>query len=212
MYEICPHPYHTLQKVHSALSRLDGVIRLLGCNWVDAGNPTLTRFDQTANPLPVAARQPINAPKDSPFQLPLNEYSSLMEPNLQMLDRPKGATYRSMQGSSIYGTGSLDDMMSQPRSQPYVFHESKGCICSELTLGRSSPEWKKYVPLWQYTPKWPSQNMMSEIQREESRRITWASIQIMAAFSAHVASLSADRQLDEYWAASAENVSFMITT
>jgi hypothetical protein len=197
MYEICPHPYHTLQKVHFSITRLDNILRLLRCSSVDAGNPLVTRFDKTATPLALHVRPSVRFYDGSFTQSsPTSLYS------------PIGSDHISTIGTEL-SNNSIE--VAVPSHSPVTMHqvhnvhETRPCACTELSLSNDTSEWKKHIPLWQYTARWPA----GEIHREEVRRIVWACIQLMACILRHTANLGTNGQLEEYWTASAENVSLL---
>jgi hypothetical protein len=195
MYEVCPHPYHTLQKVHSAITRLDNIIRLLRCLSVDADNPTATRFDKSATALVLDVQPGARLYDGSPS--PTSPYS------LDGCAYPPTIGTR-LSNTSIEGTAPSH---SPEMHRVHDLHMSRSCVCAELSLSTDTSEWKKHVPLWQYTPRWPVYCGPGEIQREEIRRIVWSCILLMSTFSGQTASLGTSGQLNEYWTASAENVS-----
>jgi hypothetical protein len=199
MYEICPHPYHTLQKVHSAITRLDNIVRLLRCSSIDAGNPMATRFDKTAIPL-VLDVQPrvrlydgssIRSSPTSPYSLAGSAYPLKIDTKLS--------------NNSIEVTVPSHSPVTM--HQVHGLHETRPCACTELSLGTDTSDWKRHVPLWQHTPRWPVQYGPGEIRREEVRRIVWSSIHLMSSFAGYAAALGTNGQLEDYWTASAENVS-----
>jgi hypothetical protein len=80
----------------------------------------------------------------------------------------------------------------------------KGCCCGDLNFGKNS-----FTPLWEFSSRWVQGFSPAEIQREEARRIVWSYVTLAAALGGHTAGLGQDRELDTYWSACAENVSYL---
>ncbi|KAF8582821.1 hypothetical protein K439DRAFT_1350360 [Ramaria rubella] len=67
----------------------------------------------------------------------------------------------------------------------------EGCSCRSLTLGHNSRSSYDHTPLWVATPAWNPDWTVSEIRKEESRRLCWSSLQLAAGHTSHAAAFSA---------------------
>lgn len=211
MYEICPHPYHTLQKVYSAMARLDNITRLLKCLSVDAGNPMVSRFDEGAALLLSDTHKQIVGDDLPHTQGDLsNAYGSSEPLYLQPAYVESSGIVNEAQLSTYQQVQPPPPDATQVANHSHDLRKHTGCVCTELALLQESPDWKKHVPLWDFTPRWPATYEPGEIQREEARRIVWANIQVMASFQGQTATLGTDVQQNDYWTGCAENVSSFI--
>lgn len=209
MYEICPHPYHTLQKARSAMTRLDNIIRLLKCSTVDANNPAVTHFDRTATPIVLHRQRPISSSR-----YPVAEYAysgdyvsyenssspTVYQPTLNYRD-----TMPSQNGYKSVASLQYDHAHILPLNSELPPSKVKGCCCGDLSFGKNS-----FTPLWEFSPRWLQGYSPAEIQREEARRIVWSYVTLASALGGHTAGLGQDKELDTYWSASAENVSYSV--
>ncbi|KAF9778621.1 hypothetical protein BJ322DRAFT_1014096 [Thelephora terrestris] len=71
----------------------------------------------------------------------------------------------------------LSTLQTTPSSDP--------CSCREQTLGQHWPLAANIVPSWTSTPAWPDESLEPEIQKEESRRLVWSSIQLFAEYNSY---------------------------
>ena len=211
MYEINPHPYHSLQKTRSALARLDNIIRLLKCTSVDADSPVVTRFDSRATPRQIAA--PVLTHRATSLQngylvSDVDQTSSLYtHPSNVRGDLPTSSDslVRWPYGNPPMHSASPHEQ--EVMVQPGIHQPRTECRCQEVCLGHNVPESKTHTPLWHYTPSWSGEHEPGEIPREETRRIVWAFITLASSSAGHTATLGTSKSTDIFWSASAENVS-----
>lgn len=208
MYEINPHPYHSLQKTRSALSRLDNIIRLLKCNSIDTDNPIVTRFDSKA--MPAAQHQPalthsttvyqsghmLNTGNQVPglYNQPSNVRGEVAPPSDSVVRWPPGNV-------SLHTPSHNAETMGHS-----LIHQRTECRCQEICLGNTVPESKTHTPLWHYTANWAREFEPGEVRREEARRIVWAFVTLSSSFAGHTATLGTGKASDVFWSACAENV------
>jgi hypothetical protein len=196
MYEMNPHPYHSLQKTRSAMARVDNILRLLKCTSVDADNPVVTRFDSRATPLTV------NQLSLSTSSYPVPQIN---HPPVQY-SRSSNIRRETKLPSDPNVRQSSGDADPQVLSYPTVPQHKKKCRCQDLCLGKNLPEQLKHTPLWHYTAIWAQEHEPGEIKREEARRTVWSFITIASSLAGHTASLGTNKSSDVYWSTSAENV------
>ncbi|KAG8847229.1 hypothetical protein FRB91_011977 [Serendipita sp. 411] len=212
MYECCPHSYHTLHKARSAITRVDNVLRLLKCSYVDADNPMATRFDKRATPLPLPGSQfssYLQHPETSTISAinhgVYDHYSSYPSSIVTQPGPPQAAVSTTV-GSLTYATP-LQGTLSQDFQQSNIPQtpKTKGCNCNAYALGECSPEARRHTPLWHYTAAWSNEHEPGEIQREETRRLIWHYVTLISAWANHTSVLGTDGAPDKYWSACAEN-------
>jgi hypothetical protein len=212
MYELNPHPYHSLQRTRSAFSRVDSILRLLKCTSVDADNPAVTRFDSRATPLTV--NQP-SLPTSSSYTVAqahnqhrqgINRLPTHYSQPSDIQGKIRTPSHPAVRWSS--GNGSSQPTLSASQVFPHsnMPQHKKECRCQDLCLGKNAPEQLKHTPLWHYTANWAQEHEPGEIRREEARRIVWSFITIASSLAGHTASLGSNKSSDTYWSTSAENV------
>jgi hypothetical protein len=214
MYELNPHPYHSLQKTRSAVSRVDSILRLLKCTSVDVDNPAVTRFDSRATPLTVnrpslhtssyVMAQAHN--QDQHFAQGVTHLPTHYSQPSNIRGEIRMTSDHAVRWSS--GNGSLQPTLNESQVFPHstVPQRKKECRCQDFCLGKNAPEQLKHTPLWQYTANWAQAHEPREIKREEARRIVWSFITIASSLAGHTASLGSNKSSDIYWSTSAENV------
>ena len=204
MYEMQPHPYHSLQKTRSAMARVDNILRLLKYTSVDADNPLVTRFNSRATPLDpnrLLDSSCSSGKISNPDQCPAQDINHLL---VRYPKVPSGPNVRWPSSSTL-----LQSSPHDPNILPYSspLQHKRACKCEDLCLGEHHPELLKHTPLWRYTASWACEHEPGEIMREEARRTVWSFITIASSLAGHTASLGTSRSSDVYWSASAENVS-----
>ena len=86
--------------------------------------------------------------------------------------------------------------------------EKGGCNCNSLLLSQNSPKSQIITPLWGFAPDWTPEWSAEEIEREEARRLVWASLNLAAAHTSHAASHGIHRrEALDFWLTRGENVS-----
>lgn len=86
--------------------------------------------------------------------------------------------------------------------------EKGGCNCNSLLLSQNSPKSLVITPLWGFTPDWAPEWSGAEIEKEEARRLVWASLMLAAGHTSHAASHGIHRrEALDFWLTRAENVS-----
>ncbi|KAG8996572.1 hypothetical protein FRB93_000714 [Tulasnella sp. JGI-2019a] len=188
-YELSAHRDLTSQRMESSMILLDNVIRVLGLTRLDAGNPRAPVFAPGAVP---ALGRPLPAGQ--------TYYPSC--------DHGSPASSSSLQSLLQAGQPSRNLIHYQPTTQPTPFdlcraerrvvshpHSSQSiaasgqnlsvetCPCHALSLA-GSPEAQKCTPLWLSTPQWDPGASLAELQREESRRLVWASVMMFGSDAA----------------------------
>jgi hypothetical protein len=216
MYETCPHPYHTLSKVRSAIHRLDNIIRMLKFSAIDRDNPAVTRFDKLATPLP-ANGQLISLASAKHRGSHATGYTGTGDAHLGIVHEPDIVYPLTHYVPPVAPT-------AVPASQSYAGSEighhhavplvdqgmAKGCNCQEMTLGENCPESGKYSPLWHFTPKWTQEHDASQVQVDEARRVVWSYLILVSGFSTHTATLGTEN-VSSYWSTQPENVSSILS-
>jgi hypothetical protein len=90
-FEICAHPQHQLTRMHSSLSILDSILRLLAMTDLDANNPTASTFARNAVPVvEVSSEENVSTSKchqnsmsvSSPTQQYTKQQQSLIDPTI----------------------------------------------------------------------------------------------------------------------------------
>lgn len=217
MYEVNPHPYHSLQKTRSALARLDNIIRLLKCTSVDADSPVVTRFDARAT---VVSPRQITTPAVTHTTASHHHQNGYF---INDVDRssgiyPYGSSARGDSATSPVSivrwpssTATVHNGLSDAGAIAHtpIHQQHTECKCHDITLGNNVPESKTHTPLWQYTPSWIREHEPGEIRREETRRIVWAFVTLASSVAGHTATLGTTKSTDIYWSASAENLSVL---
>lgn len=162
---------------------------------LDADNPNANTFDVDAMP-----RQRI--PQRRYHQSP-SSYAEIPNPQkFATLSSP--ATQRTSPTTIIdVATGCQVPIAVSRRVQ-----EKGGCNCNSLLLSLNSPKSQVITPLWGFTPDWTPEWSEAEIEKEEARRLVWASLILVAAHTTHAASHGIHRrEALDFWLTRAENVS-----
>jgi hypothetical protein len=105
-------------------------------------------------------------------------------------------------------SGATDRQVPIAVSRRDTEKESCSCSCSSVLLSQNSPKSQVITPLWSFTPDWAPEWSEAEIEKEEGRRLVWASLILVAGHTSHAASHGIHRrEALDFWLARAENVS-----
>jgi len=163
---------------------------------LDAGNPNSNTFGVDAVP-----RQPI----------PQRRYhQSLSYSSAQPPYAPKIATVSipTVKQSSPIPIGNIVTDRQVPIAVSRRVQEKGGCNCNSLLLSQNSPKSQIITPFWGFTPDWTPEWSEAEIEKEEARRLVWASLTLAAGHTSHAASHGIHRrEALDFWLTRAENVS-----
>lgn len=185
-FEISAHPHHHTDRVRSALSQLDSLLRSMALCSVDQDDPRVSRFTNRTVPA-------VSAPPSHVQSLPPQ-----WEPHHQHTHHP---TY----------PHHLQHPQTLP-STPYVTPNPpspSSCCCANFTLGHNSNTAKEWTPLWLTTPTWQDSWPEADIRKEECRRIVWSSMMLTAGHSSYTVAWGGSAQLDLFINNPA-NVSFRV--
>jgi hypothetical protein len=191
MYETQPHPSHSLLPCRSSIRLLDSIVRTLGLTMLDAGNPSSNTFSVDAMP---CQRVPQRRDHHS-----LSSYAEISY-------TPKFVTVSS---STIHrGNPTCISTDCQiPITASRQVQENGGCNCNSLLLSQNSPKSRVITPFWSFTPDWTPEWSEAEIEKEEARRLVWASLTLVASHTSHAASHGIhQREALDFWLTRAENV------
>lgn len=154
VFEVSAHPARSVARTQGALAMLDNLIRTLSLTYIDAENPSTTTFAESENPTDPGRRGPA-------YPLPL--YSRARE--------------------SAYYERSTHPSSRLLHREPHPKPSDSRCICSDLTLGRHWSGAQEHAPLWLSTAAWDPSWTVTEIKREECRRLCWNALSIAAGYS-----------------------------
>lgn len=205
MYEITPHPYHTLQKVGSSMLLLDSIIRSLRLTSVDSDNPIATVFKSTKGSLPIASHRGSFGSVTPPSLTTSNSPQSLYSKQSPTIRTPPSARYPQSTPPPPTWQGRVTSTGIPPafRSGPVV---QTGCCCARLCVGESHSRADSHTPLWINTARWLPDWSPADIQREEARRVVWSSLNLASVYVGHTSSLGSNSTPRDLWITSAENV------
>jgi hypothetical protein len=163
---------------------------------LDAGKPNANTFDVDAIP-----RQPVSQ---------RGYHQSFSSSRTKMPYPPKIATVPSPATRQSSPTTIIN--IATDRQVPITVsrqaQEKGGCNCNSLLLSQNSPKSHAITPLWGFTPDWTPEWSEAEIEKEEARRLVWASLILVAGHTSHaVAHGIHRREALELWLTRAENVS-----
>ncbi len=156
---------------------------------LDAGNPNANTFDVDAMP-----RQRVS--QRGYHQSP-SSYTEISYP-------PKIATVSNQQSSPTTIVNITTDRQT-PIAVSRRVQEKGGCSCNSLLLSQNSPRSQVITPLWGFTPDWTPEWSEAEIEKEEARRLVWASLILVAGHTSHA--VAHRHEPLELWLTRAENVS-----
>ena len=161
---------------------------------LDAGNPNANTFDVDAMP---HQRVPQRRYRQN---LPTSYTQTSYRPQIATVSSP--ATHRSSPTTIVDIAGQVPIAVSR-RAQ-----EKGGCNCNSLLLSQNSPRSHFITPLWGFTPDWTPEWSEADIEKEEARRLVWASLTLAGAHTSHAVSHGIHRrEALDFWLTRAENVS-----
>ena len=162
---------------------------------LDAGNPNANTFDGDAMPRQRVSQRGYHQSHSSSTEIPYP---------------PKFATVPSP--ANRKGSPTTIINITTDRRAPVMVsrrvQEKGGCNCSSLLLSQNSPRSQVITPLWGFTPDWTPEWSEAEIEKEEARRLVWASLILVAGHTSHAVAHGINRrEALELWLTRAENVS-----
>ncbi|KAI0743811.1 hypothetical protein C8Q80DRAFT_1183246 [Daedaleopsis nitida] len=181
-FEMQSHPLQSLARSRSALLLLDSLFRLFSLMSVDEGLKSRGR-----------------SPSDVVRATARNEYNPAV--HLGILPQPQ---YPSLQGtlprtpsppnSIPHLTARLFDYIVPPCSPMHrdQGRPQRGCKCASYSLGHNWPAVRNVAPSWSATMMWPEGLSEGEYQREESRRLVWAAIVVIANYNLYTSAAPDD--------------------
>jgi len=196
MYETQPHPSQSLLFSRSSIRLLDSLIRALGLTMLDAGKPNANTFDVDAMPHQRVSQR--------------GYHQSFSSSHTEISYPPKIATVSSLatQQNSPTTIVNIATDRQVPIAVSRRVQEKGGCNCNSLLLSQNSPKSQVITPLWGFTPDWTPEWSEAEIEKEEARRLVWASLILVAGHTNHAVSHGINRrEALELWLTRAENVS-----
>lgn len=73
----------------------------------------------------------------------------------------------------------------QAMSGAHVSAPQDECACSAYTLGNNWAQAREYTPLWLMTPAWNKDSSDAETRKEESRRLVWSCVTLIAGYTSY---------------------------
>lgn len=163
---------------------------------LDADNPNANTFDANAVPHQRIPQRRYHQSRSYSYTQP--PYA----PKIATVSSP------SVQQSSPMTVVNIATDRQVPIAVSRRVQEKGGCNCSSLLLSQNSPKSLITTPLWGFTPDWTPEWSEAEIEKEEARRLVWASLILAAGHTSHAASHGIHRRETlDFWLTRAENVS-----
>ncbi|KAK7690029.1 hypothetical protein QCA50_006673 [Cerrena zonata] len=174
-FEISAHPHHHTDRVRSALSQLDSLLRSMALCSVDQNDPRVSKFTNRTVPS-------VSPPSQ------LQSLPPQWESHHQHHQHPHHPTYPShlQLPQSLPPAGYINPNPPSPSQ----------CCCANFTLGQNSNTAKEWTPLWLTTPTWQDNWPEADIRKEECRRIVWSSMMLTAGHSSYTVAYGGSAQLD----------------
>jgi hypothetical protein len=159
-FEICAHPQHQMTRIHASLNTLDSIIRSLAISYLDANDPSTSKFTRNAVPI---------------VEVSSEQYFSPPQP---YLSSPMASLTQTQQYVQ----------QQQVAVDPTV--RAASCPCDSLSLGFQWPEAQTQVPLWVATPMWNRDWSEGEIKKEECRRLCWSTLMLVSGHTSFAAAVN----------------------
>ncbi|KAG8871304.1 hypothetical protein FRB97_008817, partial [Tulasnella sp. 331] len=177
LYEMCPHKDYAPHRMGSASYLLDNVLRVLGLTTIDAMDLRAPTFaPDTApclgRPLPNGAREYTLRYGDSSTAARswmMSRAPCVMSPAPPGSIRYQGAMERTPFESWPFAV----TQQRADRDDHRGLGISVGCPCQALALSET-PELPRSI--WLYVPRWAPNGSLTEIRKEEARRLVWTSV------------------------------------
>ena len=162
---------------------------------LDAGNPNANTFDVDAMPRQRVSQRGYYQRLSSSTEIPF-------PPRLATVSSP------AIRKSSPKTIINITTHHQAPIVASRRVQEKGGCNCNSLLLSQNSPRSQVITPLWGFTPDWTPAWSEAEIEKEEARRLVWASLILVASHTSHAVAHGINRRETlELWLTRAENVS-----
>ena len=183
LYEISAHPDHDSNSIYLSLVALDEVITALALS-------SQTLNQTIASYLPPTPLSPTGESFTSRVAQGLPEYT----PGPQAPLHPLGPQPHDLESSSLTLVGSVN------LSNPSAFCHCGLSLPSSQVGGRTTQS----AFSWSAEPRWDPKMSVSQIRREEVKRLCWTALTLVAAHTAHCAAFHLDPP--NPWFMQAENV------
>ncbi|TFK94583.1 hypothetical protein K466DRAFT_535614 [Polyporus arcularius HHB13444] len=184
-FEMQSHPAQSIERSRSAILLLDSLTRMFSLATVDEGIKPRGRSPFT-HLRPTASYTGFNPAAQLGFftpQMAMNNHHAQMQtpvgPGL-------GATIAAtLSPVSSYNSSASSSLSSSPTpSDP-----QRGCNCRALSLGTNWPSVHNIAPAFASSIMWPEGLAEGDFRREESRRLVWATVMVIANLHAYIASI-----------------------
>ncbi|KAI0655927.1 hypothetical protein C8Q70DRAFT_1057127 [Cubamyces menziesii] len=207
-FEFNSHPMHAWDRLQSALSLLDSLVRLLSLTTLDTGYQHAGIGPLHATPSDECAPHTgmVSMGSFSSFAAAYTVHTSMglpaqyghqatqhWNPTSQTFDSviPDPLYIRQTQYNHIevpqalHSAGSITNMSyGTDHHQLMSQNPSRGCGCARFSLGHHWPTVREFAPSWAWTPMWPTNVPEAEFKKKECRRLIWASIYMIGSLHA----------------------------
>ena len=203
MFEIQAHPQCGSARTRSAFRMLDSLIRCLSLTTLDATDPRTSFFLPGAVPV-LGTIEP--GPSPPPFGI--DTLTGLAPDPTLPLPSP---TYIPPDLTDFAtGASAHVPLTAYPFNPPHAHAAAGGgawpCGCSSYSLGQTWPRAQELAPAWANMPMWPGDAGEGEMQKEECRRVVWATVMLTVSHNTKTTA-GTDREPQHLWIKDPANVS-----
>ncbi|KAI0657039.1 hypothetical protein C8Q70DRAFT_1007912 [Cubamyces menziesii] len=159
VFEIQAHPKIGGSRTREAMAMLDSIIRCMSLTTLDLGDPRVTVFAPHTVPA-----VPMNAPGTG--------IGAACDPLANAVLPYTGSTHGPGPANAPTSAGA--------RMNPSAGPNKWQCGCQTYSLGHHWPLVRELAPQWTMMPMWPKNVGEGEMQKEECRRLVWATVMLTA--------------------------------